>query len=150
LLLFSCWTSPLGSVAYADLVWAAAIGRAFGTAIFRVKAARPEKLPAWLDRDAANGETHLAYVEQCPVPKLKRNDIVVMDNLTAHKVVDVEEVIGAAGAFLRYLPEYSSDLNVIEMLFHKWKAFLLRFPNKQFQVCTVDRLIRSHFRSKHL
>src|SRR6266550_321600 len=62
-----------------------------------------------------NGKTFLAYVEQSLVPALKRNDIVVMDNLPAHKVPGVREAIEARGATLRYLPQYSPDLNPIEM-----------------------------------
>jgi hypothetical protein len=50
------------------------------------------------------GKTCLAYVEQCPLPTLKRNDIVVIDNLPAHKVPGVREAIEARGATLRYRP----------------------------------------------
>ena len=73
---------------------------------------------------AMNGEIFLAYLEQCLAPTLKRGDIVVIDNLPAHKVVGVEEAIEAAGASLRYLPQYSPDLNPIEMVFHPLKAVL--------------------------
>jgi len=58
-----------------------------------------------------NGEIFLAYLEQCLVPKLRRGDIVVMDNLPAHKSAGIEEVIESAGATLRMLPKYSPDLN---------------------------------------
>ena len=57
-----------------------------------------------------------------PRAKLKRNDIVVIDNLAAHKVPGVREAIEARGATLRYLPQYSPDLNPIEMPFSKLKA----------------------------
>ena len=70
------------------------------------------------------GELFLAYVEQCLVPTLKPNDIVVVDNLTSHKVAGVAEAIEAAGATLRYLPQYSPDLNPIEMPFSKFKTYL--------------------------
>jgi transposase len=73
---------------------------------------------------AMNGEIFLAYVEQCLAPTLNRGDIVVMDNLRAHKVVGVKEAIQAVGAELRYLPKYSPDLNPIEMSFSKLKALL--------------------------
>jgi DDE superfamily endonuclease len=63
------------------------------------------------------GKTFLAYVQQCLVPTLKRKDIVVMDNLPAHKAPDIREAIETAGATLRYLPQYSPDLNPIEMSF---------------------------------
>lgn len=71
-----------------------------------------------LIKGAMNGEAFLAYVEQCLAPTLKRGDIVVADNVPFHKVAGVEEAIRAVGASLRYLPQYSPDLNPIEMVFH--------------------------------
>ena len=71
-----------------------------------------------------NGAAFLAYIEQILVPSLKPGDIVVMDNLAAHKVAGVRQAIEAAGATLRYLPPYSPDLNPIEQLFAKLKALL--------------------------
>ena len=62
-----------------------------------------------------NGEAFLAYVEQCLVPTLKRGDIVVMDNVSVHKVEGVREAIEAASATLRHPPPYSPDLNPIEL-----------------------------------
>ena len=59
-----------------------------------------------------------------PVPALSHGDIIVMDNLRAHKVAGIEEAIEAVGAELRYLPKYSPDLNPIEMAFSKLKAHL--------------------------
>ena len=54
----------------------------------------------------------LAYVEQVLVPTLKRGDIVIMDNLPAHKIAGVREAIEAAGAKLLFIPPYSPDLNL--------------------------------------
>jgi transposase len=71
-----------------------------------------------------NATIFLAYLEQCLVPTLKPGDIVVMDNLSAHKNDKVRETIEAAGAELRYLPPYSPDLNPIEQAFAKLKAHL--------------------------
>jgi transposase len=71
-----------------------------------------------------NGEAFLAYVEQCLVPTLKRGDIVVKDNVPAHKVDGVGEAIEGVDAMLRYLPPYSPDLNPIEMAYGAFKAFL--------------------------
>jgi transposase len=51
-------------------------------------------------------------------------DIVIMDNLAAHKVAGVHAAIEAVGAELRYLPPYSPDLNPIEQVFAKLKALL--------------------------
>jgi transposase len=77
-----------------------------------------------------NGELFLAYVEQCLVPTLKPDDIVVADNLASHKVAGVVEAIEAAGATLRYLPQYSPDLNPIEMPFSKFKACLRKLAQR--------------------
>ena len=71
-----------------------------------------------------NGVRFLAYVTQFLLPTLRPGDIVVMDNLRAHKVAGIKEAIEAVGAGLRYLPEYSPDLNPIEMSFSKLKAYL--------------------------
>jgi len=57
------------------------------------------------------------WVEHCLVPTLSKGDIVVMDNLPAHKGPRVEELITAAGSELRYLPPYSPDMNPIEKAF---------------------------------
>lgn len=71
-----------------------------------------------------NGNTFLAYVEQILAPSLKPGDIVVLDNLSAHKVAGVREAVEAAGARVLYLPPYSPDFNPIEQLFAKIKALL--------------------------
>lgn len=71
-----------------------------------------------------HGTAFRAYVEQVLVPELMPDDIVVMDNLPAHKVAGVREAIEAAGARLLYLPPYSPDFNPIEMAFAKFKANL--------------------------
>ena len=73
---------------------------------------------------AMNAVTFIEYVRQCMVPTLKSGDIVVLDNLPAHKPHDVRELIEAAGAELRYLPLYSPDLNPIELSFATLKAHL--------------------------
>jgi hypothetical protein len=63
---------------------------------------------------AMNGTAFLAYVAQVLVPTLSPGDIVVMDNLPAHKSAGVRSAIEAAGASLRHLPPYSPDFNPIE------------------------------------
>ena len=70
------------------------------------------------------GEAFRAYVEQFLAPTLARGDVVVMDNLPAHKVAGVREAIAAVGASILYLPPYSPDLNPIEQMFAKLKALL--------------------------
>lgn len=81
--------------------------------------------PFVIDR-AMTGEIFRAYVKRCLVPTLSPGDIVIMDNLPAHKVAGVRDAIAAAGAMLLYLPPYSPDFNPIEMLFAKLKALLRR------------------------
>src|SRR5262245_46332405 len=68
--------------------------------------------------DAMNGQAFLAYIEHVsPLPSGRR-DTVVVDNVSFHKVAGVKEAIKASGAELRYLPQYSPDLNPIESVFH--------------------------------
>lgn len=71
-----------------------------------------------------NGESFLVYVETVLAPSLSEHDIVVIDNLSAHKVEGVRAAIEARGAILLYLPPYSPDLNPIEMAFAKLKTLL--------------------------
>ena len=73
---------------------------------------------------AVNGATFRDYVEQRLVPTLSPGDIVIMDNLPAHKAAGIREAIESVGAELRYLPPYSPDFNPIEMAFSKLKALL--------------------------
>jgi transposase len=71
-----------------------------------------------------NGEAFLLYVGKVLAPCLSEGDIVVIDNLPAHKVQGVRAAIEAKGAILLYLPPYSPDLNPIEMAFAKIKTLL--------------------------
>lgn len=71
-----------------------------------------------------NGAIFIEYLQQCLVPALRPGDIVIIDNLPAHKREQVRHLIEAAGASLRYLPPYSPDLNPIEQSFAKLKAQL--------------------------
>ncbi|WP_408871252.1 transposase, partial [Gluconobacter kondonii] len=64
------------------------------------------------------------YVERVLIPTLKPGDIVVMDNLPAHKLPAAQKAIEQAGAELMFLPPYSPDFNPIEMAFSKLKALL--------------------------
>jgi transposase len=73
---------------------------------------------------AMNGNVFVAYVEQVLVPTLSEGDVVVMDNLPAHKAAGIRDAIEAAGASLLYLPPYSPDFNPIENAFSKLKALL--------------------------
>jgi len=101
-----------------------------------VGALRLEGMTAPMVLDGAmHGAAFLAYVEQVLAPTLSPGDIVIMDNLPAHKPVVVRQAIEAAGAERRFLPPYSPDLNPIEMAFSKLKAFL-----KKTAARTVDDL----------
>jgi hypothetical protein len=86
---------------------------------------------------AMTGRRFLTYVERCLAPTLKRNDVVMIDNLPAHKAAGVREAVEARGATLRYLPKYSPDLNPIEMSFSRLKAYLRKAANGLFLACAA-------------
>ena len=90
--------------------------------------------PCVFDR-AIDGASFLAWVEQFVAPTLRPGDVVVMDNLAAHKVAGVREAIEEAGAEIASLPPYSPDLNSIEQVFAKLKALL-----RKAKARTVDAL----------
>ena len=100
-----------------------------------------------------NGELFRAWVEQHLVPVLKTGDIVVMDNLSSHKVAGIRQAIEAAGAELRYLPPYSPDLNPIELAFSKFKKLLRdgaeRTVDKLWKLCgsILDQFTESECRN---
>jgi transposase len=71
-----------------------------------------------------NGESFRAWVRQSLLPTLRPGDVVVMDNLAAHKVSGIRQAIESSGATLFYLPPYSPDLNPIEFAFSKLKSLL--------------------------
>lgn len=75
---------------------------------------------------ATDTQIFLAYVEQVLCPALRPGDVVVMDNLSSHKVNGVRELIEKAGAEVLYLPPYSPDLNPIEKAWAKLKQLLRR------------------------
>ena len=79
--------------------------------------------PAVFDGPIDN-TTFLAYVEQVVAPALSAEDVVVLDNLAAHKQPAVRTAIEAVGAQFQFLPPYSPDFNPIELAFAKLKAFL--------------------------
>src|SRR4051794_31151867 len=75
---------------------------------------------------ATDGAVFYAYVEQVLAPLLVSGDKVIMDNLSAHKVDGIRELIEAKGAQLHYLPPYSPDLSPIEQCWSKIKTYLRR------------------------
>ena len=93
--------------------------------------------PVVLD-GAMDGACFLAYVEQMLVPVLTPGDVVVMDNLPAHKRAGVRAAVEAAGAPQRDQPPYSPNFNPIEMAFAKLKALLRKAAAR-----TIPDLIRA-------
>ena len=85
-----------------------------------------------------------AYIEQVLVPTLRPGDVVIMDNLAVHKQPEVQTAIEQAGARLRFLPPYSPDLNPIEQVFAKLKAFLRALRPRTFD--RVNELVATAFR----
>lgn len=97
--------------------------------------------PFVIDRPM-NAVIFIEYVRRCLVPTLSPGDIVVMDNLAAHKVEQVRQIIEAAGAELRYQPAYSPDLNPIEQAFAKLKAHLRKAKERTIPAL-YDRIGRT-------
>lgn len=87
---------------------------------------------------AINGSRFLAWVQQALVPTLSKGDIVIMDNLSSHKVAGVREAIEAVGATPLYLQPYSPGLDPIEPIFARLKAIL-----RKVGAGTVDDLWRA-------
>jgi transposase len=73
---------------------------------------------------ATNTGVFQAYVREILTPSLRKGDVVVLDNLGAHKNERTLALIEEAGAEVRFLPAYSPDLNPIEMMWSKVKALL--------------------------
>jgi len=88
---------------------------------------------------STDGEVFLRYVEKVLAPCLWPGAVVVLDNLSAHKVAGVEQAIKAAGTGLRYLPPYSPDLNPIEQAWSKLKSHLRKKAARTY--CALSRAI---------
>jgi transposase len=94
---------------------------------------------------AMDGEAFLSWCEEMLAPLLTPGDIVVMDNLPAHKVRGVREIIEAKGATLLYLPPYSPDLNPIELGFSKLKAHVRKAKARSLEA--LDAAVASALRT---
>jgi transposase len=79
-----------------------------------------------------NGTVFYGYIQQCVLPSLQPGDILFMDNLSAHKVAGLDELIRSSGAQLIYLPPYSADFNPIELAWSKVKTILRRLKARTF------------------
>jgi transposase len=84
---------------------------------------------------ATDGEVFETFLERVLLRKLRPGDIVVLDNVGAHRTPNVRRLIEEAGATVLYLPPYSPDLNPIELAWSKLKAIL-----KEFGARTHDAL----------
>ncbi len=85
------------------------------------------------------GELFQVWTEQMLGPELRPGDLVIMDNLAAHKVKGVREAIEARGAELLYLPPYSPDLNPIGQAWAKLKALLRKAAEHDRGLVERDR-----------
>jgi transposase len=94
---------------------------------------------------ATDGMVFHAYVRHVLAPTLRRGDIVVMDNLSAHKAPGIEAAITAAGARLIYLPPYSPDWSPIEPCWSKIKALLrgMKARTRQALDIALSKVIRT-------
>ena len=89
----------------------------------------------WLLDGPMDGDPFHTYVQHVLAPTLKRSDVLVLDNLSAHKVAGIRELVTERRAQIFYLPPYSPDMNPIEMAFAKLDA-LLRHESAR----TIDAL----------
>ena len=81
---------------------------------------------------SVNGSVFYGYIEQSVLSTLQPGDILFMDNLSAHKVAGLEELVRSRGAHLVYLPPYSPDFNPIELAWSKVKSILRRIKARTF------------------
>jgi len=93
-----------------------------------------------------NGAWFLAYVQQVLAPTLKPGDVVIMDNLAAHKSTPIKDAMEAVGARLLFLPPYSPDLNPIENAFAKLKAMLRKAAARSIEQLwdAIARIIQTY------
>lgn len=89
---------------------------------------------------ATDGEVFETFLRRVLLRKLKPGDIVVLDNVGAHRTADVKRIIRAAGARVLFLPPYSPDLNPIELCWSKLKALLREFGARTREA--LDEAIR--------
>jgi transposase len=101
-----------------------------------IAALRYESIAApFLIEGAVDADVFTAYLQHVLCPELREGDIVILDNLSTHKIQNVEKLVSARGASVRYLPPYSPDFNPIEQAFAKLKAHL-----RQAAARTLDEL----------
>jgi transposase len=97
---------------------------------------RCDRLTApWVIDGPVNADIFEHYIETQLAPTLNKGDVVVLDNLPAHKRDSIRRIVGKRGAWLLFLPPYSPDFNPIELAFSKFKAHMKRLKPR-----TVDEL----------
>mgnify|MGYP002637487133 CR=1 FL=1 len=89
----------------------------------------------WVLEGAMNADAFETYIETQLAPTLKKGDVVILDNLPAHKRDDARKAVEKRGAWLLFLPPYSPDFNPIELAFSKFKAHM-----KRLKARSVDEL----------
>ena len=87
-----------------------------------------------------NGNLFKEYIKSVLAPTLKNGDIVIMDNLSSHKVSGVIDPIIEAGATVKYLPPYSPDFNPIELVWSKFKTYLKKVKARSFDLLETQIL----------
>jgi transposase/uncharacterized protein YnzC (UPF0291/DUF896 family) len=99
----------------------------------------------WILEGAMDRVAFEAYVRSQLLPTLRRGDIVVMDNLSAHTGQTIRQLIEARGARLQFLPPYSSDFNPIELCWSKIKTALRAAKARTFEalVEALTKALRS-------
>ena len=78
----------------------------------------------WMIEGAMNTETFAWYIREQLAPRLRPGQVVVLDNLSAHKAASIREALAARGCEVLFLPPYSPDFTPIEQAFSKLKAIL--------------------------
>ena len=86
----------------------------------------------WVIQGAIDREAFNRYIETQLAPTLEPGDVVILDNLSVHKSAKAIECLKARGAWFLFLPQYSPDLNPIEMAFAKLKAHLRKAAARSY------------------
>lgn len=87
----------------------------------------------WVIEGALNGELFRLYVEEVLAPTLQPDDLLLLDNLSTHKVAGIKELVEAKGARLEYLSPYSPDFNPIERCWSKIKTYLRKAKARTYR-----------------
>jgi transposase len=104
----------------------------WGTQTF-IAGLRVDRLTApWVIEGAMTRNAFNTYIETQLAPTLRRGDVVILDNLSVHNSAKAEAAVRRRGAWMLFLPQYSPDLNPIEMAFAKLKAHLRKTAARTF------------------